>query len=102
MRKVQLITGGTILGLGVFGSVMLCGPSQLQANPPTPPTKLDLWGTVRDFLPSPAHPDFNVTPSNGYGPYCGNVSASLDAEGKPVFTGNGWRVKKEAKDNEPV
>lgn len=52
-------------------------------------------GMVRDFraahLPG-GHPDFGVLPDGGMGHYMGNIGATLDEEGKPVFVGGGARV----------
>ena len=45
-------------------------------------------GIVRDFTSD--HPDFDVTPGNGYGHYMGNIRPTLDKDGKPVFTGGGY------------
>lgn len=59
---------------------------------------LSLVGIVRDFRPSPEHPDFDVVPSNGYGHYCGNIALQLDADGKPIFVGGGFRVAREWRD----
>ncbi len=60
---------------------------------------LSLVGIVRDFRPAPEHPDFDVTPSNGYGHYCGNIALELDPDGKPVFVGGGFRVAREWRDS---
>ena len=59
------------------------------------PTSLTLKGTVRDFIERTmpnGHPDFERKPANGFGHYAGNVADTLDADGKPVFTGNGRKV----------
>jgi fibro-slime domain-containing protein len=98
MRTLSVIAGGSLLGVVGLAGLLLMPAAETQATP-TAGTTIQLWGRVRDFLPSPAHPDFNVVPSNGYGPYCGNVAATLDSEGKPVFTGNGWRRKKAWRDS---
>lgn len=59
---------------------------------------VSLVGIVRDFRPSPDHPDFDVVPSNGYGHYCGNIAVELDADDKPVCVGGGFRVAREWRD----
>ncbi|MHC4107909.1 MAG: fibro-slime domain-containing protein [Planctomycetota bacterium] len=57
---------------------------------------LELSVHIRDF--GPDHPDFDVTPSDGYGHCMGNIAPRLDAGGKPVFTGEGYRVSREWRD----
>lgn len=59
------------------------------------PESLTLTGVVRDFKERTVeggHPDFERRPARGFGYYVGNVATNLDAEGKPVFTGNGYKV----------
>ena len=64
----------------------------------TPPDTITVAGIVRDFLPG--HPDFDVTPSNGYGHYMGNIDTELDDDGKPVFVAGGYKVKREWRDSD--
>jgi fibro-slime domain-containing protein len=54
-----------------------------------PPAQVDLPVVLRDF--SRDHPDFNVIPVDGYGYYHGNVDLDLDEDGKPVYTGGGFK-----------
>jgi fibro-slime domain-containing protein len=59
------------------------------------PESLVLTGVIRDFKERTVeggHPDFERRPARGFGYYVGNVSSDLDAEGKPVFTGDGFKV----------
>jgi len=65
----------------------------------TPPESITVAGIVRDFFP-PDHPDFEVTPGNGYGHYMGNIDTQLDDDLKPVFTGDGYKVKREWRDSD--
>ena len=51
---------------------------------------VELSVVIRDF--SKTHPDFNVLPAVGYGYYAGNVAFDLDADGKPLYTGEGFRI----------
>jgi hypothetical protein len=63
------------------------------AAPPAaaePPDTIVLSGTVRDFRQ--AHVDFNVDPIDGTGHFAGNVDLTLAPGGRPVFTGNGFKV----------
>jgi fibro-slime domain-containing protein len=74
--------------------------------PPAPPT-LQLTGVVRDFIEKTkpnGHPDFEATPSLGFGLYNGNIGATLGSDGKPVFTGAGWLTTAQWKDsaNRPI
>lgn len=50
-------------------------------------------GIVRDFRAD--HPDFNITPSSGYGHYAGNIDLDIGADGRPVFDGDGFKVATE-------
>jgi len=59
------------------------------------PATITLTGTVRDFRErnTPGgHIDFEKKPDNGYGHYMGNIGDQLDADGKPVFVGGGYKV----------
>ena len=58
-------------GLTVSVSVAQSGPPQIV-----------LTGLARDFLAG--HPDFDVTPMDGFGHYAGNVSQILGADGAPL------------------
>ncbi|MBC8203556.1 MAG: fibro-slime domain-containing protein [Planctomycetes bacterium] len=66
------------------------------------PDTIELTGTVRDFEEhagcGQGHPDFEVYPSRGFGQYCKNISAQLGEDGKPVFTGNGRKVRWQCSD----
>ena len=55
-----------------------------------------LTGLVRDFLPS--HPDFNEPGPEGYGHNMWNIDAALGPDGKPVYTGGGFKVEEQYKD----
>ncbi|HJN79932.1 MAG: fibro-slime domain-containing protein [Phycisphaerales bacterium] len=89
---------------GVLGAAVLgIGAAQASA-----PQIIELTGTVRDFHertanpPSPqrAHPDFEKQPDSGFGHYCGNIELQLDDNGKPVFTGDGWKMNSQAQDSQ--
>ncbi len=73
-------------GAIVAAAVVLGSGSAMGQNPPY----VDLSAVVRDF--SKTHPDFNRIPLLGYGNYAGNVALDLDDEGKPVYTGEGFKI----------
>ena len=73
------------------------GQSASDSLPPT----LVLTGNVRDFRcanESNGHADFERTPTGGYAHYVGEVEDNLDADGKPVFKGTGFKVNTQKKD----
>ena len=78
----------THYGLVIVGSFILVPSPQIAAQGPA---SVDLPGVIRDF--SREHVDFNVTPAAGYGYYSGNVALDLDEEGKPLFTGEGFKLR---------
>ena len=66
------------------------------------PDSVVLTGIIRDFNEKSeenGHPDFENRPESGFGHYVGNVGLQLNAEGKPVFTGNGRKLKRNYKDS---
>lgn len=67
-----------------------------------PPQFIELTGVVRDFRERDAtggHPDFEKKPDMGFGHYMGNVATSLGDDGKPIFTGNGFKVADQWRDS---
>jgi len=64
-------------------------------NAAEPARTITLTGVIRDFrergIPG-GHPDFEASPEAGFGHCMGNVASTLDADGKPVFTGEGYLV----------
>ncbi len=96
-----MITAGVISTLAVSATYIALVnnmPSRSAAESSSLPSMQNVVGVIRDFLPT--HPDFNVVPSNGYGHYCGNIAQQLDADGKPVFIGGGYRVAQEWRDRQ--
>ncbi len=100
----RLATASCALGVLTYAGVMsLVSANKAAADGAQgPPATLELTGVVRDFrehtVDEGGHPDFEVLPDHGFGHYCGNIAASLGADGKPVFTGDGHRVTAEWKD----
>jgi fibro-slime domain-containing protein len=67
------------------------------------PQSIQLSGVVRDFRERSAeggHPDFEKRPDLGFGHYSGNVAPTLGDDGKPSFTGDGFKVTSQWKDAE--
>lgn len=94
--------GLTLCALGLIaasGSLALAGGQggtggQNGSYDPDAPNAIHLAGIIRDFRASnvaDGHPDFEVEPANGAGHYMGNVALTLDADHKPVFTGEGYK-----------
>ncbi|MCH7849793.1 MAG: fibro-slime domain-containing protein, partial [Planctomycetes bacterium] len=85
-------------GRGLIASMLALGILPDSAlGQETPPDTITVAGIVRDFLPG--HRDFEVTPSDGYGHYMGNIGTELDDDGKPVFVGGGYKVSREWRDS---
>ncbi len=96
-------TIATYCFLALAGGVCLVLPESISprnthASPDPGPPIVHLYGTARDFLES--HPDFQVTPSEGFGQYAGLVERTLGPDGLPVFSGDGRRVLTPARDAE--
>lgn len=67
------------------------------------PGTITLTGVVRDFRgrnEAGGHPDFEWTPTGGYGHYINTVANQLDADGKPVYAGGGRKVTTEWRDSQ--
>lgn len=95
MKQVQyFIAGSTLAALAYVGYVGVQGSVQ-QAHAADSPATIELTGIVRDFKEKSkpgGHADFEITPSGGFGHYSGNVATELGSDGKPVFTGTGFKV----------
>ena len=87
-----LATGLIFLGGAVFASPVLADL----------PEQIELTGIVRDFkerTDPDGHPDFERRPDRGYGHYSGNIALELGEDGRPVFTGNGFKVNSQWRDS---
>jgi fibro-slime domain-containing protein len=98
--NITSITGLTaaVLAAGTMGFAP-ASDSDTQAGAPE---AIVLTGVVRDFKERTAengHPDFERRPDRGFGHYVGNVAEQLDADGKPVFTGQGFKVGNQWRDS---
>ena len=84
-----------LLGLAVIQPAA-AGPGGGNGNGGNSPATMALTGVIRDF--TPAHPDFDVVPPDGYGHYMWNVATELSQTNKPVFEGGGFKVAQDAHD----
>jgi fibro-slime domain-containing protein len=103
MTTARLATASCALGLLTYAGLMGIMPSSdaRADGGDEPPEVLELTGIVRDFRERTVdggHPDFEREPSHGFGHYMGNVSPQLGDDGKPVFTGDGFKVAVSWKD----
>ncbi len=92
------LTMSRITGLGLLvGSMGLAPITDDDA-----PEEIVLTGVVRDFQERTAengHVDFERQPNRGFGMYCGNISGQLGEDGKPAYTGQGWKLRKQWTDS---
>ena len=68
-----------------------------------PPETLELIGVIRDFKERTVqggHPDFERRPDGGFGHFAGNVDVQLGDDGKPVYTGEGYYVRRQWRDSQ--
>ena len=90
-------------GLLLVVPFLVLGAGTPVAAETDPPLTVELTGIVRDFRERTApggHPDFERRPDHGFGHYAGNVAPQLGEDGKPVFTGSGFKVQEQWKDDE--
>lgn len=101
MANKKAVFGGvlTALGLATAAGLVFTPSSASGSGSSDPyasmPRSLTLTGVVRDFKErsvAGGHTDFERKPVGGFGHYMNNVAMQLDADGKPVFQGNGRKV----------
>ena len=88
------------LAVSILVPLEICLVSALADEDP-PPATLELTGVVRDFKERTAqggHPDFERQPNGGFKHFSGNVAEELGEDGRPVFTGEGYYVRRQWKD----
>jgi fibro-slime domain-containing protein len=98
--NTTIITGLTaaVLAAGTMGFA----PTSDSDTSAEAPEAIVLTGVVRDFKERSVeggHPDFERRPARGFGHYVGNIAEQLDADGKPVFTGQGFKVGSQWRDS---
>ena len=82
-------------------AVIFASPGLALAQSDDGPDEIMLSGIVRDFRERTehgGHPDFERRPDLGFGHYAGNVALALSEDGKPVFTGAGYKVTSQWRD----
>jgi len=95
----------TLLAISVLIPLEVCLlPAHADEDPPE---TLELTGVVRDFKERTVqggHPDFERQPDGGFKHYSGNVEEDLGEDGRPVYTGEGYYVRRQWKDssNKPI
>ncbi len=92
----------TLVALGYVGVIAVVAvnnaPVRAQDDPPD---VIFLTGIVRDFKEKTdpgGHPDFENRPDNGFGRYSGNIATTVGEDGKPVYTGGGYKVASQWRD----
>lgn len=109
-RKVVIRNVLTALGLITAAGIVSATASPGLGGAATEDTSADglpqeivLTGIVRDFREQSVdggHTDFEQRPASGFGHYMGNIESRLDADGKPVFKGGGFKVSGQWRDAE--
>jgi fibro-slime domain-containing protein len=88
-------------GVAIAAAVLSSLALGMAPAPDDPPDTIVLTGVVRDFRErtvTDGHPDFERQPDHGFGMYCENIAADLDDEGKPLYYGTGWKLRRQWKD----
>jgi fibro-slime domain-containing protein len=102
-RRNQLVSSMALASLAAgcmffTPSATVASPKPIAPEEAGSPASLTLTGIVRDFKEysvQGGHPDFEVTPSRGFGHYSNNIETTLGADRKPVFKGGGKKVNKQ-------
>jgi fibro-slime domain-containing protein len=101
MTSHRVVTYGS--ALCALGLIAAAGSITMAGSDSGMPESITLTGVVRDFreLSDPnGHPDFEAKPAAGFGHYMGNIALTLDSDGKPVYTGEGYKVSSQWKDSQ--
>jgi fibro-slime domain-containing protein len=86
----------------ILAGIGAAGPAVRASAQEEAPQTVQLTGIVRDFRECTVeggHPDFEHEPQTGFGRYAGNVSTTLDEEGKPFFVGPGFKIAQQWRDS---
>ena len=101
-RPRFLSTRSTLVALGYVGviAVVAVNNAPVRAQDQSPDV-IYLTGIVRDFKEKTdpgGHPDFENRPSNGFGRYAANIATTIGEDGKPLYTGGGYKVASQWRD----
>lgn len=97
------IFGATCLAIMVGG--VYAYPTPLSSTNSSEEEELEsitLTGVVRDFnerSEDGGHPDFENQPDGGFGLYGQNIAVDIGEDEKPVYVGNGRKVRRQYKDS---
>ena len=81
---------GVLVVLGVLIVIIAITPPRSAPASMAGSSRIILRVAVRDFRSD--HPDFAVSPKDGFGHYPGNVALTLGASKDPLFTGLGFKA----------
>jgi fibro-slime domain-containing protein len=97
------IFGATCLAIMVGGVYAYPTPlSSTNSSEEEEPESITLTGVVRDFnerSEDGGHPDFENRPDGGFGLYGQNIAVDIGEDEKPVYLGNGRKVRRQYKDS---
>jgi len=95
--STALLTGGLTAGLFPAAAAAQAVDAEGEA-----PSEITLTGVVRDFTERTdpdGHPDFERRPDAGFGQYCKNIAQQLGPDDKPVYEGNGRKLRRQYTDS---
>lgn len=89
------VAGVAAFALGAVMIALLRGPSTAPAEQ-AEGQRIILRGMIRDFRSD--HPDFAISPPEGFGHTPSNVSFTINSLGKPAYTGQGFKTASQWRD----
>jgi fibro-slime domain-containing protein len=101
-NNLKPIFGATCLAILVGGVYAYPTPLPASEAEEEDPESITLTGVVRDFKERSevgGHPDFERQPDSGFGLYGQNIAHEIGEDEKPVFTGNGRKMRRQYRDS---
>ena len=101
-NNLKPIFGATCLAILVGGVYAYPTPLSPTESNEDDPESITLTGVVRDFKERSevgGHPDFERRPDGGFGLYGQNIAHEIGEDDKPVFTGNGRKMRRQYRDS---